>query len=379
MFENEVISKYREYFDENGYLDYHKVSDIKNIKDRFYPFGAVSKDVADMNMLYSQICRKLGLEAPICFPVSTPVDNFMKEMGCHTGANTCGLIASFPTRDNETDINMVTGDLPDKYSKYFLMNYLIGRKYFNREVINNYKQLYDGLGKSSYISPVVFNKMYAINFCETLKESSKNFNLAEEIYTSLIRQTIYFCERVLFPFGSSVFDHIFKKNIFPKTCMVHKIKGIEDYFTQKAIKDRVTIALLDTAFLNTNREQDSSIYRLNDNKEVERVIPMFLEKGARNVRYMIRKNYDKVDNVYFNDFTASATTAKQTIEMYKKFSHTSQAFTLNDRVDLGIKMREVANIDVAGDIRDTIGYQIDKKLNDVVVHHLDKVGEELLK
>ena len=380
MIENEVITKYKKYFDENGCLDFLKLIEIINVNDSLYPLGVGNKDIADMNMLYSQICRKLGIEAPICFPVSTPVDDLLKQMGYdfHSDTFIYAMMASFPKRDNEEEFKIFMGDLIEKRPRTLLTSYLTGRKFFNKEIIKQYKELYDSFDKGTYISPVAFNKMYTINFCNFLKESPINFNEIGKFGTNLIVRLIYNTEKILLPHGRSFFECIFDKGIVP-VYDFYNAKRIQDYFTQKAIKDKVTIALLDTAFLNTNRRQDTCIYRLNDNKEVERVIPIFFAEGTKNARNMARKDYDKVDNAYTNDFTSKSSTAEQVIEMYRKFSNVSQDFTLKDRIDLGIKMREVANSDVAGDIRDTIGYQIDKDLNDVVVHHLDKVGEELLK
>lgn len=344
----------QECFDEKGYLDMTSAKvrramlEEKKYQDYYFAMPR-NKDELDVHLLFSQIYAKVGLEVPVYFPAKGKAD----------GANEYMALL---VRDN-------IDRFPEE--KKFFVDYRPLNKYAMEEIRKLNQKGFSG----ELILPALYNKMYTVDFCDKLRGSElAKQDLYGKLLLNHLAKTIL---RGAKKFNlATLFEMTFMQNELTKVGEECNISPIVDHFKREAIKDKIKMGILDIAFLNNNRGQYSYAYEMSKT-DVERVVPLCVEESARNARLMAEEKFGDVLNSYKNDFDYERLPALEVLKKYKHNYYVDGVIGARERMEFGETLRHIANSEINKEIERETGYEIDNKIYDVIMRHLDRTGEEL--
>ncbi len=351
MIKNQMMLEIEDNFS-NGYfkLSGKRVKkamvDDKKFLD-YYILFTDNKDMIDTHVLFSQIYAKAGLKVPIYFPAKGKIDGGGQED------------YTFLIRDTLDGV-------PD--NKKECIDYLR----FNKNAIRDIRKIDERSFNGDYILPSLYNKLYTVKFCDKIE--SLNESTIETLKMKLLSSAVKSATKKMNP--GSMFDQIFAEDSVTELGRAYNINPVVSYFKKKALVDKIKMNILDVAFLNNYRSEQSYFYKVTKG-EIEEVVPLCVENSPANLRLMAEERFDDVVNLYKNDFDYKRLPALEVLKRYKNNLYVNNNFETRERMKFGTQLRNIANSNVKDDIKREIGYEVNKKIYDVLMRHLDRTGEEL--
>lgn len=333
MVKNELIEYFASKF-RQGYLDLED-KDVKTALmydyDGYKFLREDDKDEYDTKILSSQIYNSLGIKTPIYF-------------GAIDGQN-----LKYLANDNLSDYM----SFEDK--RY--MNVIS----LDKETVERLKSIKsEFIGK--YISGEVFNKWFLVNFFENKKRYANN-----DGYSNFVDFVYLFNSR-----AKTQFDSIFEENGMRKNSIV-------EYFNKEALKKKIKTGIIDLGLFVTNRKPNTFLYKLNQDNKIDDLLLDSITINYDVLSYYHTNDLNDDDRVFENDFEQGRLSCREIIHRYKTNERVNDVFAKQDRVDFAEDIVKIAESNIVRNIRDTIGYEINPKFNDVIKSHLNFVADELSK
>ncbi len=176
---------------------------------------------------------------------------------------------------------------------------------------------------------------------------------------------------------------------------------LSQVFTKNAMMEQTKMRILDTASFNSDRHYLNFFYRLQHTPEQfeeqigedksSDVMQYFRNLMPNRAKEVVSIDYEicggvlsrlaqgnkEADcfNEYENDFGFASLTRQ---EMLKEIKTNEQLATLVDKEELAEQIGSLDPISVADDIKQTIGYEVDSKVVDVLAKSYDEMAETLL-
>lgn len=339
-----LIEENKENFDNEGFLNYKKIE--KYFLDKQKPtWGSVTtkagkycfqsspvKIFNDAEIFFSQYYSKFGIKTPINFMVSD--DDASKKY----------LVGE----DLSIDSKSMTSRL--------LANFGISMEVEEHEIKNSTilaKDFYSFM-TNKYVTPVILEDLSNCNpildffRIKALKKEYKIVNNPTNISP-------------LEPFFVDYFEE--GENVVLK------------HFTHEAVKKELKMKLLDIATYNNIRLPDSYLYKVNNLLQVEDVIPLDSGNSAVNVDYYNKKQYDKIDNHFLNDFDYDIKPAINILKEYQNNKKIKEYFSDEDRLEFAKELKNVTKIDIAKDVEENTNYKIDTKYQDAIMQNSEFMAD----
>lgn len=143
---------------------------------------------------------------------------------------------------------------------------------------------------------------------------------------------------------------------------------VEKYFTERAMLAQTKMRVYDTASFNNDRHYANFFYKLKDGK-ADDVVAIDFEIGS-----CAFYPEDKLSDVFFNDFENHPMIREEMLEHFR----TNEEFAiLMDKDELAEEIGSISPTKVAQDIKQTIGYEINPDVTDLLERSFDQVAEAL--
>ncbi len=149
----------------------------------------------------------------------------------------------------------------------------------------------------------------------------------------------------------------------------HSGNIVEQYFTDRALIQQSIMRVYDLACYNNDRHYANFFYKLLDGK-ADDIVGIDFEVGS-----CAFFPDDKLTDVFFNDFDTNMMSRNGLLERFKEDENFA---ILIDKPQLAEEIGSINPIDVAQDIKQTIGYQVDPKLPELLSRSFDEVAETLI-
>ncbi len=343
MKENKIMIENQKNFDRDGFLGYEYIKKYFYDKKRSF-FGSVEtsagryiiegvdmKDLSDSEILFSQIYSKAGFKVPIYFMSRFEKGNVEKNF----------LICDDVATDSKSyynafhapyNISMVIED--DEMQD----NTILARDYHQiktDELINSELVL-----DFNEISPLRIITRYRI-----LKEIQNN-------------------------------NHSILSPLDPLFCgyFEGEKNPIIDYFSKKAVQQRIKMSILDAATFNSTRIPTNYLYKLNMYKKVEEVMPLNSGNTFINARLAANGRYSEIDKTTFNDYTFDEINPIDILKNVERNDEVKEYFSDSERKEFGRQLQDIAHSNIAEDVKSSIGYEVDKDFNNAIMKNLDDAG-----
>lgn len=343
MKENKIMIENQKNFDRDGFLGFDYIKNyfydkkrgfsgtVETSAGRYIIEGVDMKDLSDSEILFSQIYSKAGFNVPIYFMSRFERGDVQKNF----------LVCNDVSTDSKSyynafhapyNISMVVED------EEMQDNTILARDYHQiktDELINS-----ELLLEFAETSPIRFFRRYKI-----LKEIQNNNH------------------SVLSPLDPLFFGY-FEGEKNP----------IIDYFSKKAVQKRIKMSILDAATFNSSRLPTSYLYKLDYYKKVEDVLPLNSGNTFINARLAANGRYSELDKKTFNDYNFEEVNPIDVLINVEKNKDVKEYFSNTERKEFGKQLQDIAHSNIAEDVKNSIGYEVDKDFNNVIMKNLNDAG-----
>ena len=343
MKENKIMLENQKNFDRDGFLGFDYIKNyfydkkrgfsgtVETSAGRYIIEGVDMKDLSDSEILFSQIYSKAGFNVPIYFMSRFERGDVQKSF----------LVCNDVSTDSKSyynafhapyNISMVVED------EEMQDNTILARDYHQiktDELINS-----ELLLEFAETSPIRFFRRYKI-----LKEIQNNNH------------------SVLSPLDPLFFGY-FEGEKNP----------IIDYFSKKAVQKRIKMSILDAATFNSFRLPTSYLYKLDYYKKVEDVLPLNSGNTFINARLAANGRYSELDKKTFNDYNFEEVNPIDVLINVEKNKDVKEYFSNSERKEFGKQLQDIAHSNIAEDVKKSIGYEVDKDFNNVIMKNLNDAG-----
>ena len=343
MKENKIMIENQKNFDRDGFLGFDYIKNyfydkkrgfsgtVETSAGRYIIEGVDMKDLSDSEILFSQIYSKAGFNVPIYFMSRFERGDVQKNF----------LVCNDVSTDSKSyynafhapyNISMVVED------EEMQDNTILARDYHQiktDELINS-----ELLLEFAETSPIRFFRRYKI-----LKEIQNNNH------------------SVLSPLDPLFFGY-FEGEKNP----------IIDYFSKKAVQKRIKMSILDAATFNSSRLPTSYLYKLDYYKKVEDVLPLSSGNTFINARLAANGRYSELDKKTFNDYNFEEVNPIDVLINVEKNKDVKEYFSNTERKEFGKQLQDIAHSNIAEDVKNSIGYEVDKDFNNVIMKNLNDAG-----
>lgn len=152
-------------------------------------------------------------------------------------------------------------------------------------------------------------------------------------------------------------------------------RQIVDYFSERALAQKVKMRVLDCAANNPDRENCNYVYKINEDKVVEDIAVFDHERsGLEAWRNMRQNQYGAFTRGFCNDFGLKDASKQEVID------HIKQSEICESVIDRHALAEEIGSIDVnavALDVCRTTGYVIDPKYTDFIAKSFNTTANYL--
>ncbi len=303
----------KSFFSNNG-----KTQDILTDVGLYRVFNIEKNLYTDAEIFFSQFYSHFGFDMPIYFMINVNGKNFL---AC----------------DNKLDIYG-----KDAYAKYLQ---ILFHKDLDRKTI-----LADSFHKFKLESKI------GIPYIKYLKTMANNLRYLNGINDTKIHN-----------FALDTIIHE-KNNLF-------RMK-----FFHGAVKDKIKMRILDCVMYNNARSPYNYLYKFfskGDVDMIESCVPLSSMNSAQNVYYMQNNLSKKMQKKYLSETRFGYVGRDKLIYDTKNNEILKKYFDEKERNEFAKQLSQVTSFDIASDVKENIGYEIDRRYQDTIYDNCEFVSNLL--